>query len=186
MENEIKDNLVINYLRNNLKLIISLIAIFITAISIFFFISKLNYDKSIKISEDYNSAKLLIKKGKKTEGFNILNNIIDKKNKLYSPLSLFFIIENNLENDEAKIIQQFDKIITIRSIKKEDKNLLRIKKALFLSSGKNEKDFLETINTVINSKSIWRNDAINIAVNYYLYKGEKIKAEEYNKLLDKN
>ena len=56
----------------------------------------------------------------------------------------------------------------------------------FLSSGKNEKDFLETINTVINSKSIWRNDAINIAVNYYLYKGEKIKAEEYNKLLDKN
>ena len=43
---------------------------------------------------------------------------------------------------------------------------------------------LETLNPIVNSKSIWRTEAIKLLGSYYLQKKEYNKSEEYYKLLN--
>ena len=114
----------------------------------------------------------------------LLENIISENHKFYSPLALYFIIDNNLENDSAKIINFFDKILLIDSIDKENLNLIKIKKAIFLFGLDDEKNIITTLNPIINSDSIWRNFAIKLMSDYLISKDQKLKANEYIELLD--
>ena len=110
--------------------------------------------------------------------------MIDKGHKFYSPLALYFVIDNNLETDPLKIISLFDKILKISSIDKENLNLIKIKKAIFLFNVNDEELIIKTLNPVINSKSVWRNLAIKLISNYFLYIDQKTKANEYIQLLN--
>ena len=49
-----------------------------------------------------------------------------------------------------------------------------------------EKLIIELLNPIINSKSLWRKTAIEFMVKYFLNKNQKIKSEEYLKLLNNN
>ena len=62
--------------------------------------------------------------------------------------------------------------------------MIKIKKALYLFSLDNESLIIDTLNPIINSDSIWKNQSINLLAEYFLSKGEKIKADEYFKLLN--
>ena len=53
---------------------------------------------------------------------------IENRDKTYSPLSLFLIIDQDLEKDKKIIKDYFDTILSIRGIDKEDLNLIRLKK----------------------------------------------------------
>ena len=61
--------------------------------------------------------------------------------------------------------------------------MIKIKKAIYLINIDDEKLIIETLNPVINSNSVWREIAINLIKEYFLSKDQKIKAEEYNQLL---
>ena len=144
-------NKVAFFFRKNFKKLI-ILTIFLILILFSFFIYK-DWQKKIEInlSEEYTQASILFKNKKNNESKELLENIINKKHKFYSPLALYFIIDNNLENERLKIISFFDTILSINSIDKENLNLIKIKKSIFLFSEDNEKLILETLNPVINS-----------------------------------
>ena len=48
-----------------------------------------------------------------------------------------------------------------------------------------EKEILEILNPIINSKSLWKNEAIKLMSEYFLYKGEDIKSDQFLRLLNK-
>jgi len=173
-----------NFIKKNLK---NLIFLLILSILIFFsFLLYTDFKKKneIKLSEHYIEASIQFKEKKIDTAKEILENIINKNHKFYSPLALYFIIENNLEADPLKIIKFFDKVLSINSIERENLNLIKIKKAIFLFSLGDEKLIIKTLNPIINSDSVWRNMAIKLISDYFLSKDQKTKANEYIQLLN--
>jgi len=173
----------ITFFKKNLKIIIIIFSIILIGFAAFIWLDIRNNSKNILISNQYNEAVILIKKDQKQKAVNILKKIINEENKFYSPLSLYLILENQLEEDPQKILELFDKILTINKIDKANKDLVKIKKALYLTIHGNEQKILVELNPVINSNSIWRNEAILLLINYFNSKGEKEKSKEYNELL---
>ena len=174
----------LNFFKKNLKTII-LISIFTILIIIgLFFYKSLKEKKDILVSEMYIEATILLKQNQNNEAKNILENVINKNNKFYSPLALYFIIDNNLENNSEKIVNYFDQILKIKNIDKDHINLIKIKKAIYLFKFGSEEQIIKTLNPVINSDSSWRVMAINLISEYFVSRGQKVKADEYLKLLN--
>jgi hypothetical protein len=142
-----------------------------------------NKSKREKISENFIQAKILLENQQNIKAHNILKNIIEKKDNIYSPLSLFLIIEKNLETDKATITNYFDEILDIGSIEKEDLNLLKLKKAIFISENSKEEDMLELLNPIINSDSVWKIQSIKFLGDYYFSLKEFNKAKQYYLIL---
>ena len=173
-----------NFIKKNLK---NLIVLLILSILIFFsFLLYTDFKKKneIKLSEEYTQASIFFKQKEIDKSKLLLDDIIEKGHKFYSPLALYFIIENNLEADPLKIIKFFDKVLSINSIERENLNLIKIKKAIFLFSLGDEKLIIKTLNPIINSDSVWRNMAIKLISDYFLSKDQKTKANEYIQLLN--
>ena len=173
-----------NFIKKNLKNLIVLLIILILTLFSYLFFKDIQKKNEIKISEQYTQASIQFKEKKIDETKQLLENIINKKHKFYSPLALYFIIDNNLETDPLKIVNFFDKILLISSIDKENLNLIKIKKAIFLFNKGDEELIIKTLNPVINSDSVWRTMAIKLISDYFLSKGEKTKANEYIQLLN--
>ena len=179
LQNKIK-----NFLKKNLKnLIISSFFLIFIIISYLFY-NDIQKKNVIKLSEQYTQATIQFKQKNIEAAKQSLEKIIDKSHKFYSPLALYFIINNNLETDSLKIIDYFDKILKINSIDKENLNLIKIKKAIFLFSIGNEELVIKTLNPIINSNSFWRKIAIILISDYFLSKDQKLKANEYLQLLN--
>lgn len=178
-----KFQLIIEKIKKNYKILISIIGICLLILFAYLFIQNNIKKENINISEDFNQARILISQDKKNEGKNILFKIVEKKNKFYSPLSLFVIIDQKLEEDNQKITEMFDKVISIKGIDEENKDLIKIKKALFLTEFADEDIIIKTLNPIINSKSVWRSDAINLLGDFFTNRGENFKAKEYYDLL---
>ena len=53
------------------------------------------------------------------------------------------------------------------------------KKALFHSNSIEEKEFLEDINILLNSKTLWKPHALLLAGDFFTSKKEYIKAKEF-------
>lgn len=173
-----------NFLKKNLKSLFIILIITVIFLIIFGYYSHQKKQKDIVISDQFTYASILIKDKKINESKLLLENIIKKKHKFYSPLALNSLIDNELETDNKKIIDYFDQILATKSINNENLNLIRIKKALFLFNGKNEELIITTLNPVINSNSVWKESAIKLIADYFSSKNEKNKAEEYYKLLN--
>ena len=170
-------------LKDNLK---TIIIVFILLFGIFSIFSWMKYDANIKkqnFSEDFIKAKILISEKKFVEANNILKDIINQKDSTYSVLSLYLIINRDLEKDEKLIIKYFDKILSIKALKKEDLNLIKLKKAIYISRYEREKDLLDLLNPIINSESFWKAQSIKFLGDYYFSKREYNKADEYYSIL---
>jgi predicted negative regulator of RcsB-dependent stress response len=175
---------ILRFIKNNVKNL-TILSIFLTLILFaYFFYNDAQKKNEIKLSEQYTLSTIQFKEKKIDESKKLLENIINKSHKFYSPLALYFIIDNNLETDSSKIINFFDKILSINSIDQENIDLIKIKKAIFLFSLGNEELIIKTLNPIINSESIWRNMAIKLVSDYFLSKDQKIKANEYIQLLN--
>ena len=188
MSNEnLKENFqdtIISFIKKKLNFIISFLIVIFIVLLLFLINQNQQKKNSIKISEQYTEASLLIKQKKTTESRLLLESIINKEHQLYSPLALYLIIDNNIEKDSSKIISYFNNIIENNSIEKENLNLIKIKKAIYLINLDDEKLIVETLNPIINSNSAWRLLAINLISEYFYSKNQKIKAEEYIQLLN--
>ena len=145
--------------RKPLFLILS-IAIVILLLVIFF-----NYyqDKeNEEISEKYIKAGIYLSSQDKKNSKLLYEEIILSKNKFYSILALNNIIENNLEEDKDKILNFF-KIVEKIDFKKEKKNLIKLKKGLYLINISNDVEGKKLLNELIKDDSIWKNTAIEIS-----------------------
>ena len=105
--------------------------------------------------------------------------MVNENDATYSPLALYFLIDNNLINDQVEINKLFDILIEETSLDKEIKNLIIYKKALFNSELKTENDLLKTLKPIINSESIWKSHALYLLGEYFYSKNEKQKAKEF-------
>ena len=171
-------------LKKNFKSLIALSALLVVTLFGYLIYNDLQKKNEIKLSEKYTQATVQLKQKKKEESKLLLEGIIDEGHKFYSPLALYYIIDNNLENDPLKIINFFDKILKNNSIEEENINLIKIKKAIFLFSKGNEESIIKTLNPIINSNSVWKNMAISLISDYFLSQDQKKKADEYIQLLD--
>ena len=183
---DIKENKFKSFFLSNQKKIFFLI---LTVIIIFFGFFAYNYYKdvqNIKVSEKFNSVLIKISNNKKIQIQDQLIEIIEEKNKFYSPMALNLIIEKNIEIKKEEIINLFDIVLNISDISASDIDLFKIKKAMFLSNeNKNEDEILKLLRPVINSDSVWRVKALNLLEKYYLTNNEKKKAKEFSDLLKK-
>ena len=179
-----KTERLITKIKKNNKAIIIFFTILLSVLFTYLYLKELDKKRNIKISNDFNYARILSQKEKNNDSKNLFYKIINQKNDFYSPLSLYLVIENNLENDPQTIIKLFDKIISIKKISNEDKNLIKIKKALFLiEKNIGEQEILDELKPIINSESIWKKEATKLVADYYLNKGDTSKSKEFYKLL---
>jgi predicted negative regulator of RcsB-dependent stress response len=174
-----------NFIKKNNKTLITLLVVGFVFLFAFLILNHIDKKKNIEIAEQYSQALVLVKQKKINESQKILENIINKEHKFYSPLALYLIIEKNIEVDSLKVINFFDKILKNKSIDKENLNLIKIKKSIYLINLDKEELVIETLNPIINSESVWKVLAINLISEYFLSKNQTIKAKEYLLLLDK-
>ncbi len=167
------------FITSNKKLLISLCAVFIFAGATFLWIDYSNKKKRIKISENFVEAKILLTEDNRPKSLEILKNIIRQHDKVYSPLSLFLILDEDLEENKEIILEYFDLVLSISSLKNEDLNLLRLKKAIFISNTSKEQDMLDLLNPIINSNSVWRLQSLKFLADYYFSLKQFKKAEQY-------
>ena len=170
------------YKKNKTKILIFLLSLPVILI-IFFGYNFYNEKKNTRISNQFNDANILLQNDRKQESKKIFISLINEKHLFYSPLSLNLIVENDLIENQDSLLELFDKILNIKSLDKETKNLYRFKKATIFSNQAKENEMLKTLNPIINSKSIWKENAIKFLEVYFLQKGDFLKAKEYRDLL---
>ena len=164
---------------NNKKLLISSIIILVLVVIGFYSYDKYTTDKKRQISDNFNAITIDYSKSSKDITLNNLLEIINQKDPTYSPLSLYFIIDNNLLSDQNEVNKLFDIIIEDISLDKEIKNLVIYKKALFNADQANEADLLNMLNPLINSRSVWKSHALYLLAEYFYAQDQKQKAKEF-------
>ena len=172
---------------NNFKNIIlsykkTLIFIFIiTLILLFSYFFYIDYKKNInvKISEQYNSAIISFNNEEPNKTVLEMKNIIDARNSTYSPLALYFLLDNNLLKEKNEINKYFDDLIYKVDLDEEIKNLIIYKKGLFNSGNVNENELLEIFKPILNNDNMWKSHALYVLGEYFYAKNEKQKSKEF-------
>ena len=132
-----------------------------------------------KISEKFNDAILEYKNGDKSKTTILMKDVILDEDSTYSPLALYFILDNNLIENKTEINQLFDILINDLPLEKEIKNLIIYKKALFNADTVNENELLRIIAPVLNSESVWESHVLYLMAEYFYSKNEKQKSKEF-------
>ena len=173
-----------NFFINNKKYLIVIFSSIILIIFAYFLLGEIQ-DKKIKsLAEKYNNITINFKNSNNTNIKNQLVEIIKEKNSTYSPLALYFIIDNEIQTSNEEINQYFDIIINETKIEKEIKNLIIYKKGLFNSEFETENNLIAILKPVINSDSVWKSHALYLMAEYFFDKNQKQKAKEfYNQIL---
>jgi predicted negative regulator of RcsB-dependent stress response len=145
----------------------------------YFAYAKYKENKKIEISNQYNSAVTEYSEENKERIKNLLVDLVFKNDPTYSPLSLYFIIDNKLITEKSKINDLFDNIIKEVSLDNEIKNLIIYKKALYNADSSEENELLEILKPITNSDSIWKSQALYLIAEYFYSKDEKQKSKEF-------
>jgi len=171
------------FINNKKKLIIGVSVIAIVLVGYFSF-DKIKERNKIKLANRFNLITINYKEDKKNKSINELIIIIKQNDITYSPLALYFLLDNDLIKNNNKTNELFDELINRTKLKKEIKNLIIYKKALFNSNFVTENDLLKILNPIINSESIWKSHALYLLGEYFYSKNEDQKAREfYNEIL---
>jgi predicted negative regulator of RcsB-dependent stress response len=168
-----------NFFLENKKKIIYVILISLLMIFSFLGYGEFKDAKKKKISNLYNLSIIEYKATNKEKTFNNLKEIVLEKDPTYSPLSLYFIIDNDLIDDKNKINDLFDILINKTSLEEEIKNLIIYKKALFNADEITENNLLKILNPLINSESVWKSHALYLISEYFYAKDEKQKSKDF-------
>ena len=164
---------------NYKKLLISILVLFITLLISYFIFEEFNEKKKLKISDQYNQIVTEHSKDNKQITSNALVELVNKKDPTYSPLSLYFIIDNQLITEKSKVNKLFDVVIEDVFLQKEIKNLIIYKKALYNADDIGENELLKILKPIINSESVWKSHALYLIAEYFFHKGEKQKSIEF-------
>ena len=164
---------------NYKKLLISILALVFTLLISYFIFEEFNEKKKLKISDQYNQIVTEYSKDNKQITSNALVELVNKKDPTYSPLSLYFIIDNQLITEKSKVNKLFDVVIEDVFLQKEINNLIIYKKALYNADDIGENELLKILKPIINSESVWKSHALYLIAEYFFYKGEKLKSIEF-------
>ena len=140
------------FLNKNKFKIILLILIILLIFSFTFFLNINTKKNNMLISEKYIKAGLLLSKNQNENAKNLYEEIVLSENKFYSLLALNTLIEKDLIKDEDIIIKNFIKLEKL-NFSKDLKDLILIKKALYLIKIKEDKSAKNILNKLIKDGS---------------------------------
>ena len=132
----------------------------------------------LEIAEIYNQITLKQITIENTSDIQQLVKIIEEKDPIYSALSLYFIIENDLVNDQRKINNFFDLVIKSQK-EKEIQNLIVFKKAMYNAETISENDLLDILNPILKSESVWKSHALLLMADYFEHNNNLIKSKDF-------
>ena len=181
-ENTIKDNNtknIKNFLINNQKKLIIIFSFTILLIGSYFAFEKIKKNDKIKLAEEFNLTIINFETTNQDNIINSLKNIINKRDNTYSPLALYFILDNNLIESRVEINELFNILIEETNLKKEINNLMIYKKALYNSDFISENELINMLKPILSTNSIWKSHALYLIAEYFYSKNEKQKAKEF-------
>ena len=168
-----------NFFINYKKQLIIFFSVFILILFSYFIYSDLQKKNKKELANRYDISTINFISGNTINTEEELISIVKKKDKTYSPLALYFLIDNNIIKEKILINELFDILIDGTDLEKEIRNLVIYKKGLFNSDFSTENELIRILNPVINSESIWKTHALNLLAEYFYFKNEKQKAKEF-------
>tara|TARA_B100000513_G_scaffold21593_1_gene8478 strand:- start:211 stop:855 length:645 start_codon:yes stop_codon:yes gene_type:complete len=168
-----------NFLISKRKQLITLLILIILILISFFGYQEFNTRSKEKLANKFNQIVTNFENEKKQNINSNLIEIIKTKDKTYSPLAFFFLLDNDLISSNQEINSYFDLLINDVSLDKEIKNLTIYKKGLFNSNFVDENQLLDILNPVIKSESIWKPQAMYLMAEFYLAKNQKQKSKDF-------
>ena len=173
-----KDKIKNFFIRKKNKLISTLILLLLILFTFFFY---QDYKKEHKegLANKYSAAVIEYESGEKSKIASLLKGIIDEKDKTYSPLAFYFLLDNDLITSKKEINKYFDIIINEIGLDRENKNLTIFKKGLFNSEFASENELLNILNPLIKSESIWKPHALYLMAEFYFSKNKKQRSKEF-------
>ena len=166
------------FVNNKNKLIFGIIILLVGIVGLYSF-DRYQINKKQQVSDTFNLVTIEYSENNKEKTTNKLIEIVNAKDPTYSPLSLYFIIDNKLLSDQKQINELFDILINQTPLDDEINNLIIYKKALFNADQYAEGDMLNILNPLINSKSVWKSHALYLMAEYFYAKEQNQKAKEF-------
>ena len=166
------------FVKNKKTLLLSVLVIVLLLLTYFGF-KEYKENKKILISDQYNTTIIEFSSNSKETTKNALVDLVFEKDSTYSPLSLYFIIDNKLISDHLRINELFDVIIQDTKLDKEIKNLVIYKKGLFNADKVTENELLDILKPIINSDSVWKAHSLYLVAEYFYSKNQKQKSKEF-------
>ena len=168
-----------NFFVKNKNKIISIISALVLIVFSFFFYQEYREGNREKLANKYNLAIAEYNNGDKSKITLLMKEIIADKDSTYSPLALYFLIDNKILISKEEINKYFNQIINEIKLDKEIKNLVIYKKALFNSDFETENNLLKILDPVIKSDSVWKSHSFYLLAEFYLNNNQKQKAKEF-------
>ena len=168
-----------NFFVKNKNKIISIISALVLIVFSFFFYQEYREGNREKLANKYNLAITEYNNGDKSKITLLMKEIIADKDSTYSPLALYFLIDNKILISKEEINKYFNQIINEVKLDKEIKNLVIYKKALFNSDFETENNLLKILDPVIKSDSVWKSHSFYLLAEFYLNNNQKQKAKEF-------
>ncbi len=184
---ETKKERYINFFKKNKKVLIGLLFLVVFIILFYFTYNFYKVGQKEDIAEKYNNAALNYNPNNNSETILYMKEIILKKDRTYSPLALYFLIDNNLNLPNSEINEYFDIIINDVNLTKSNKYLNTYKKTLFNADLVSEQELLLMINPVLKEENEWKSHALYLMAEYYFENKQFNKSKEfYNNILSLN
>ena len=176
IDDDLKKDIILNFFKKYKFIIIIIISLIFLTIFIIVGKNILFESRAKKNTQEYVIILGLINDKKIDEAKKRLEILKDSKINLYKVLAISKLLELSKENkNEQILILDY----AIRSdIEKNDKDLFKIKKALLAFDNLEEQQFLNLLNPGDFKNSPWRVLSLEILGDFYLSKGQKIKAKD--------
>jgi len=179
INSETRNEKIKNFFIKSKNKIIIILSIIILIIFSYFIYKDIKNKNRIKLADKYNYTTINFISGDKTKVKKELIEIINQKDKTYSPLALYFLIDNEIIIEKNLINEMFDVVISNNKLEKEIKNLIIYKKGLFNSDFATENDLINILKPILNSESVWNSHALYLMAEYFYEKNEKFKSKEF-------
>ena len=164
---------------NYKKTIISVLVILLIILFGYFFYIDHKKKSRIEISERYNLAIINHDNNDPISSILEMKRIVNIKDPTYSPLALYFLLDNNLLKNKDEINKYFDLLIQQTNTSEEIKNLIIYKKGLYNSETASEEELLSIFNPLIKSQNLWKSHSLYVIAEYFFSKNEKQKSKEF-------
>jgi len=162
------------------KILIFSTTIIFLIIVIFLGVYAINKEKkNALLADNYIEAKIYLEAGEKVKAINALKNIVLSDSTIYSALSLFLILNENLIVDESEILSLFNHLLKNNKFEDEIKNLIIFKKAIFQSNSANELELIETAKPLLNAETLWKPHILLLLGDFFVSKNQNLKAKEF-------
>jgi len=168
-----------NFIINKKKTIVSAVIFLLLILFSFLFYQEYKKENRVFLANKYNETIIENESGDKSKVLKSMKEIIEEKDKTYSPLAFYYLVDNDLIKSREEINKYFDILINEIGLDRENKNLTIFKKGLYNSDFAEESELLNILNPVIKSESIWKPHALYLMAEYYLAKKEKQKSKEF-------